>query len=313
MRVALIVPCFNEALAIGVVLEEFAAVMPELELHVFDNNSSDGTAEVAMRYGAQVHSVRRQGKGNVVRRMFADVDADIYVMVDGDATYDASSLREHIDLMIAEDLDMVLGRRTDLGGGVQYRAGHRIGNRIITWVAMKIFAGAFEDMLSGYRIFSRRFVKSFGASSHGFETETELTVHALELRMACTEVPVGYRSRLEGSVSKLSTYRDGWRILRTIAWLISSEKPLAAFGAVGVTAMLMSFGMAVPLFLSYLNTGLVPRMPTAILAVGFMLFGVISLVCGVLLDHVTFSRREVKYLQYLRTPGLRSSMELRDC
>ncbi|MFV0678692.1 glycosyltransferase family 2 protein [Ottowia sp.] len=303
-RIALVVPCYNEAVAIGTVLDEYKAAWPEMALHVFDNNSTDGTADVARAHGAQVTQVQFQGKGNVVRRMLADVDADVYVMVDGDATYDASALREHVNLLITENLDMVLGQRIDdhAEADTNYRRGHRLGNRALTGTVMWIFGGSFADMLSGYRVFSRRFAKSFAAHAHGFETETELTVHALEQRMPCREVPVTYRSRPDGSVSKLSTYRDGWRILRTIVKLTSTERPLTFFGMIAALLALVSVGIAIPLFSTYFATGLVPRMPTAMLSTGLMLSAMLSMLCGVLLHQVTLARREAKHLAYLQVP-----------
>lgn len=305
IRVALVVPCYNEALTIGPVIDEFKQVWPSMELYVFDNNSSDGTAEVARAHGAQVTQVRHQGKGNVVRRMFADVEADIYVMVDGDATYDASGLPEHIRLMLGERLDMVLGQRQDaaMEAATNYRLGHRVGNRALTGVVMWLFGGAFNDMLSGYRLFSRRFAKSYAAHAHGFETETELTVHALELRMPCRELPVIYRSRPEGSFSKLSTYRDGWRIARTIIKLLATERPLAFFSVIGALLALISLLITVPVFITYGHTGLVPRIPTTVLAVGLMLSALLSFASGILMQQITLARREAKHLAYLRVPA----------
>ena len=303
ISIAVVIPCYNEALAIGLVLDEFKQALPEGVLYVFDNNSSDGTAETARKHGADVIHVARRGKGNVIRRMFADVDADVYVMVDGDATYDVSAIRQHIDLLIAKRLDMVVGCRQDDGENPQtYRPGHRLGNRLLTGSVAQIFGGQFTDMLSGYRVFSRRYAKSFPASAHGFETETELTVHALELRMPFAEVDIVYRSRPEGSESKLSTFRDGWRILKTIAKLFISERPLAFFAGLAAVLALISVGIAVPLALTYLETGLVPRFPTAILSTGLMLCAMLSISCGAILHTVTVGRREVKQMAYLGIP-----------
>lgn len=303
-RVAVIIPCYNEALAIGQTLDEFKTALPGAALHVFDNNSSDGTAEVARAHGAQVTPVRLQGKGNVVRRMFADVDADVYVMVDGDATYDLSHVAEHIRLLCDENLDMILGsRQDDASDDATYRRGHRWGNRALTGAVVRIFGGVFTDMLSGYRVFSRRYAKSFPAQARGFETETELTVHALQMRMPWRELPIRYRARPEGSVSKLSTYRDGWRILRTIVSLFASEKPLAFFSLVGAALALLALVIAWPLFVTYFATGLVPRLPTAVLATGLMLSALLAWVCGILLHQVTLARKETKHLAYLQIPG----------
>lgn len=301
--IAVIVPCFNEALSIGQTLDELKAALPDAALHVFDNNSTDDTSAVARRHGATVTSVKLRGKGNVIRRMFADVQADVYVMVDGDATYDATHLQKHVDMLLQQRLDMVVGCRKDDGLNPQtYRPGHRWGNRLLTGSVSYIFGGGFTDMLSGYRVFSKRYVKSFPATSQGFETETELTVHALELRMPYAEVDILYRSRPEGSVSKLSTFRDGWRILKTILKLFISERPMAFFAILAGLLVLLSIGLTVPLALTYLDTGLVPRFPTALLATGLMLCAMLSLVCGAVLHTVTMGRQEIKRLIYLSIP-----------
>lgn len=302
-RVAVLIPCHNEAAAIADVLREFSQVLPEARLHVFDNASTDNTAAIATAAGAQVTHVGRRGKGEVVRRMFADIEADVYVMVDGDATYDPSHVREHIDQLLSQQLDMLVGhRQDDPRDAGTYRPGHRWGNRLLTHVVIRLFGGGFSDMLSGYRVFSRRYVKSFPAMARGFETETELTVHALELRMPHGEVPVVYRSRPEGSTSKLSTLRDGRRILHTIFTLFVSERPLRFFLSLALLLALISLGLSVPLWLTYVQTGLVPRLPTAVLATGIMLCAMLSLVCGAILHTVTIGRREAKHLAYLRTP-----------
>ena len=300
-KIAVIIPCLNEALAIGQTLDELRTALPQAHLYVFDNNSTDGTGAVAQIHGASVNNVKLRGKGNVIRRMFADVEADVYVMVDGDATYDPAQLQAHIDLLLAQRLDMVVGCRIDDGLNPQtYRPGHRWGNVALTRSVSSIFGGQFTDMLSGYRVFSRRYVKSFPAMSQGFEIETELNVHALELRMPCAEVDILYRSRPEGSVSKLSTFRDGWRILKTILKLFVSERPLAFFVILAGLLALVAVGITVPLAITYMHTGLVPRFPTALLATGLMLCAMLSLVCGAVLHTVTMGRREVKQLAYLR-------------
>jgi len=304
LRIAVVVPCYNEALAIGQVLDEFRAALPEAALYVFDNNSTDGTAEVAAARGATVFAVRLRGKGNVVRRMFADVEADIYIMTDGDATYDITYVRDHVALLVRDRLDMIVGCRQDDGANAQtYRPGHRWGNQLLTRSVGLIFGGQFTDMLSGYRVFSRRYVKSFSASSAGFETETELTVHALELRMRYSETPTLYKSRPEGSLSKLSTFRDGWRILKTILKLFISERPMEFFSILAALLATLAIGLAIPLGLTYLHTGLVPRFPTAFLATGIMLCAMLSLVCGAILHTVTMGRRESKWLAYLAIPA----------
>lgn len=304
-RVALIVPCFNEEAAIGNVIRDFQVAMPQLDIFVFDNRSLDRTGEIARSLGANVIFVPLRGKGNVVRRMFADVEADVYVMVDGDATYDAFSVGRMIDKLLDEHLDMVVGcRETEIAlADVAYRRGHQWGNRVLTQSVVGIFGGGFTDMLSGYRVFTRRYAKSFPALSHGFETETELTVHALELRMPFGEVTTPYRARPEGSESKLSTYRDGWRILKTIARLYVSERPLAFFGIcaafLAMAAVLLSF----PLFAEYLAHGLVPRLPTAVLSASMMVSALLSFTCGLILDNVTRGRHETKRLAYLAIPA----------
>ena len=303
-RIAVILPCHNEELTVRPVVDGFRQALPEAEIYIFNNLSTDRTAEIALEVGAHLRNVNLKGKGNVVRRMFADVEADIYVMVDGDATYCADDLPAHIQLMLKNRLDMVLGVRTneDDDSG-QYRRGHRAGNRILTSTAMLLFGGAFSDMLSGYRIFSRRYVKSFPARARGFETETELTIHALQLRMPCAEVPVLYRARPDGSHSKLSTYKDGLLILRTIIRLVTTERPLLIFGGLAVILSIISLVIGVPVVAEFMRTGLVLRLPTALLATGLMLASLLSGLCGVLLDHVTIARADAKHLRYLSIPG----------
>lgn len=301
-RIAAMIPCYNEALTIRQVIDEFRNCLPEAHIYVFDNNSSDNTAAIAKDCGVQVIPVRLQGKGNVVRRMFADIDADVYVMVDGDATYDLRDVRSHVQQLLHQRMDMLVGCRRDDGNDTQtYRPGHRIGNRLLTSAVSWIFGQGFTDMLSGYRVLSRRYAKSFPAMASGFETETELTVHALELRMPYAEADIHYRARPEGSHSKLSTLRDGWRILKTIFKLFSSERPMAFFGLLSMALALLSVGLALPLVLTYLETGLVPRLPTGVAATGTMLCAALSLVSGIVLHTVTLGRRETKQLAYLGT------------
>ena len=304
-RIALVVPCYNESMCIESVIEGFRAALPELEIFIFDNNSVDDTKNIALSAGAKVISVPLRGKGNVVRRIFADVDADLYVMVDGDATYDASVVQQLVDKLLDEHLDMVVGCREVPPhlSGAAYRRGHQWGNRILTQSVVRIFGGSFTDMLSGYRVFSRRYAKSFPALSHGFETETELTVHALELRMPFGEIVTKYGARPEGSVSKLSTYRDGWRILKTIVRLYISERPFAFFGLLGAILVGASVLMAIPVISEYLRSGLVPRLPTALLSASTMLSAMLSTVCGLILDNVVRGRQETKRLAYLSIPA----------
>ena len=304
-RIAVLVPCYNEEVAITKVIEDFRQALPGAVIHVYDNNSSDRTSEVAREAGAIVGREVRQGKGNVVRRMFADVDADIYLLVDGDATYDAPSAPAMVEKLIAENLDMVVGTRVDREAAA-YRRGHRSGNAIFTWFVASMFGSSFTDILSGYRVFSRRFVKSFPALSGGFEIETELTIHALELGMPVDEVETPYFSRPEGSASKLNTWRDGMRISWMIQRLYRTERPLQFFGLVALAFAATSVALAVPIIEYYLLTGLVPRFPTAILATGLMLAAFLALTSGLVLDTVTRGRREMKRLAYLahRAPSL---------
>ena len=301
-RVAVLVPCYNEATTIAAIVRDFRAALPTARIYVFDNNSTDDTVRIAQAAGAIVRHVPAQGKGSVVRRMFADVEADAYIMVDGDDTYDASAAPRMIARLLQEGLDMVVGNRVTHEEAA-YRFGHRFGNRLLTGCVSALFGRTFSDILSGYRVFSRRYVKSFAAHSTGFEIETELTVHALELRMPVVEVETVYKSRPEGSFSKLSTYRDGARILLTILRLFKSEKPLVFYSLGFATCVLLSFGLAVPLVLTFLETGLVPRLPTAVLCTALMLFGIVLLTCGIILDAVTKGRVEQKRFAYLAVPA----------
>lgn len=298
MRIAVLVPCFNEEAAIATVIADFRKALPAADIFVYDNNSSDRTVTVAREAGAVVRSERRQGKGHVVRRMFADVDADVYVLVDGDATYDAASAPRMIEALVSEHLDMVVGLRVDQAVAA-WRPGHRTGNRVLTGFLSSVFGQAFKDILSGYRVFSRRFVKSFPVLSDGFEIETELTVHALELAMPVAEIDTPYYARPEGSVSKLNTYSDGFRILGTILKLYRSEKPLRFFTAIGVFLTLVSVGLAIPIIITYLEEGIVPRLPTAVLSMGLMILAMLAVSSGLVLDTVTRGRREMKLLAYL--------------
>ncbi|THD65193.1 MAG: glycosyltransferase [Bradyrhizobium sp.] len=298
LRVVVLVPCFNEEAAVATVVADFRKNLPSAEIFVYDNNSSDRTVAVAREAGAQVRSERRQGKGHVVRRMFADIDADIYVLVDGDATYDAASAPRMIDALLSDHLDMVVGLRVDQAEAA-YRPGHRTGNRMLTGFLSAVFGQAFKDILSGYRVFSRRFVKSFPVLSDGFEIETELSVHALELALPVAEIETPYYARPEGSFSKLNTWRDGFRILGTILKLYRSEKPLRFFTAIGAFLTLIAVGLAIPVIVTYLETGLVPRLPTAVLSMGLMILAVLSVSSGLVLDTVTRGRREMKLLAYL--------------
>jgi glycosyltransferase involved in cell wall biosynthesis len=306
-RVAVLVPCFNEEAAVATVVADFQNALPSAEIYVYDNNSSDRTKAVAREAGAQVRSERRQGKGHVVRRMFADIDADIYVLVDGDATYDALSAPRMIDTLLTDHLDMVVGFRVDQAEAA-YRPGHRTGNWMLTSFLSSVFRQEFKDILSGYRVFSRRFVKSFPVLSDGFEIETELSVHALELALPVAEIETPYYARPEGSFSKLNTWRDGFRILNTILKLYRSEKPLRFFTAIGFFLTLVSIGLAIPVIATYFEEGLVPRLPTAVLSMGLMILAVLSVSSGLVLDTVTRGRREMKLLAYLAQPAMKNCL-----
>ena len=300
-RIAILVPCYNEAATIGAIIGDFGRCLPQAPVYVFDNNSTDATVAIARAAGAVVRQVPQQGKGNVIRRMFADIEADVYIMVDGDDTYDAGAAPALAARLLRDGLDMVVGVRVSAEQQA-YRFGHRFGNVLLTSCVALLFGRSFTDMLSGYRVFSRRYVKSYAAHSSGFETETELTVHALALRMPVAEVSTTYRARPEGSVSKLNTWRDGMRILRMIAALFKQERPLAFFSIGFAACLLAALGLALPLVGTYLATGLVPRLPTAVLCVGLVLFGVILLSCGMVLDTVTRGRIEQKRFAYLAVP-----------
>ena len=297
-RVAVLVPCYNEEAAITQVVEQFRKALPAAVIYVYDNNSKDGTAAAARTAGAIVGVETRQGKGHVVCRMFADIEADIYVLVDGDATYDAPSASTMIEKLVGENLDMVVAARVDQEQDA-YRLGHRSGNRLLTWFVAEVFGSAFSDILSGYRIFSRRFVKSFPALSSGFEIETELTIHALELGMPTGEVKTPYYARAAGSASKLNTWRDGLRILWTILQLYRGERPLRFFGVIAVMLAALAIVLAAPVVVTFLEQGVVPRLPTAILSTGLMLLACLALTSGLVLDTVTRGRRELKRLAYL--------------
>jgi len=304
LEVAILVPCYNEERAIAKVVADFRAALPEAAIYVYDNNSTDGTVEAARRTGAVVRRETYQGKGHVVRRMFNDVEADVYVLVDGDATYDAPSAPAMVGKLIEERLDMVVATRIDREEAA-YRPGHRAGNWLLTGFVTHMFGRAFTDILSGYRVFSRRFVKSFPILSGGFEIETELTVHALELELPVGEIATPYYSRPSGSASKLSTWSDGFRILWTVFKLYRAARPLSLFGAFGLALAIVSIGLAIPIVITYVQEGVVPRLPTAVLSTGLMLLAFLSIACGLILDTVTRGRRELKLIAYLalRAPG----------
>lgn len=301
-RVAVLIPCYNEEHSVASVVGDFAAALPTATIYVYDNNSTDNTRERAAAAGAIVRLETFQGKGNVVRRMFADIEAEVYVLVDGDGTYDAKSATVMVQQLLENSLDMVNAVRVPVTDKA-FRRGHAFGNKMLTGTVALIFGDKFKDMLSGYRVLSRRFVKSFPALAQGFETETELTVHALELRLPILELPTPYRDRPAGSESKLHTFRDGFRILRTIAFLVKEERPLQFFGTAAALLLLLAAALGAPIITEYLQTGLVPRFPTAILATGIVILAFLSFVAGLILDTVTLTRREMKRLHYLGLQG----------
>ena len=301
LEIAVLVPCYNEAASIAHVVADFAAGIPGATVYVYDNNSSDLTAEVAETAGAVVRHESMQGKGNVVRRMFADVDADVYILVDGDNTYEAAAAPEMVRLLVNNQLDMVTATRVTEQDAA-YRRGHRTGNVMLTGIVRWIFGNRITDMLSGYRVFSRRFVKSFPALASGFETETEFTIHALELRMPIGEIATRYRERPAGSASKLRTYSDGARILFTILKLVKEERPLQFFGIAGAALLVVGVALGLPVVFEYFHTGLVPRLPTAVLATGLILLSFLSAAAGLILDSVARGRKEFKRLIYLGYP-----------
>lgn len=305
LDIAVLIPCYNEAVAIGGVVRAFRAALPAARIFVYDNNSKDETVRMAAEAGATVRREPWQGKGNVVRRMFSDIEADLYVLVDGDGTYDAPSAPRLIAALLDQQLDMVVGARVEQAVAA-YRPGHRFGNAMLTGLVSKIFGRTIRDMLSGYRVFTRRFVKSFPAMSSGFEIETELSVHALELRMKIAELDTPYGERPEGSFSKLSTYRDGWRILKLVSHLVKEERPADFFGAGFLALLVLSLALGLPVVVEFAQTGLVPRFPTAILSTGIMLLAFLMLTCGIILETVTTARREMKRLAYLQIPWVKA-------
>ena len=301
-RIAVLLPCYNEEAAIGATVEGFRQALPGATIYVYDNNSRDRTREIAAAAGAVVRTETQQGKGCVVRRMFADIEADVYLMADGDLTYDPAYAQQMVDLLVSEQFDMVVGTRKH-DATEAYRGGHVLGNRLFTRLLAGLFGRSFTDIFSGYRAFSRRFVKSFPVLSQGFEIETEMSVHALELRMPVGELETRYLARPEGSHSKLSTFRDGWRILKAIVTLYRTERPVLFFGGIALLLLIAAVILAVPLVFTYLETGLVPRFPTAILVTGMTIVAVLSFFAGLILDTVTRGRREMRRLAYLALPA----------
>jgi glycosyltransferase involved in cell wall biosynthesis len=298
LAIAVLVPCYNEEAAIDKVVRDFQRALPTATVYVYDNNSTDKTVEVARAAGAVVRHETRKGKGNVVRRMFQDIEADVYVMVDGDDTYDAARAPELVDKLVADNLDMVVGRRIETHQAA-YRAGHRLGNKVLTGLVARLFGAQIVDMLSGYRVFSRRFAKSFPSSSREFEIETELTVHAMQMRMALAEIDTNYKERPPGSTSKLRTFRDGWRILLTITNLMRNERPLLFFALFASIFGVVALALGIPVVIDYFNTGKVLKFPTAILCTGLVVIAVMCVATGLILDLVAHVRREAKLLAYL--------------
>jgi len=299
--VAVLIPCYHEETAITKVVKDFQVALPDATIYVYDNNSRDRTVELARAAGARVYSETLQGKGHVVRRMFSDIEADIYVLIDGDDTYEAASAPAMVRKLLEERLDMLNGTRvTEIVAA--YRRGHQLGNTVLSGLVRRIFGSRIKDMLSGYRVFSRRFVKSFPALSSGFEIETELTIHALELSMPLGEIDTPYKDRPAGSASKLRTYSDGLRILRTIVLLVKDERPLIFFATAGCVLFILGFVLSIPIFIEFHRTHLVPRFPTAILSLGLVLMSFLSLVCGLVLDSVARGRKEIKRMAYLSIP-----------
>ncbi|MBF0340846.1 MAG: glycosyltransferase [Magnetococcales bacterium] len=300
--IAVLLPCHNEEQAIGQVVRAFQTALPQARIFVYDNNSTDQTAQMAREAGAEVRHEPRQGKGHVVRRMFADIEADIYVMADGDGTYEAMSAPDMIVRLLAGQLDMVVGSRRDTGAGEEYRPGHRFGNRLLSKAVALLFGHGFSDMLSGYRVFSRRFVKTFPAHSQGFEIETELTVHALHLNLPCQEHATRYFARAQGSTSKLNTYQDGLRIMLMILLLAKEARPFAFFGLIALALTLTAILLAIPIFITFFETGLVPRIPTAVLCLGMVIMASISLTSGIILHSISRTRTEMHRHHYLNQP-----------
>ena len=298
MEIAVLIPCFNEELSINQVVLDFKRFLPQAKIYVYDNNSTDQTAEIARLAGAIVRTEEKQGKGHVVYRMFGDIEADFYIMVDGDGTYDISVAPLMIDVLINERCDMVNGKRIE-SNKENYRSGHRLGNLLLTGVVSTIFAHRFSDMLSGYKAFSKKFIKSFPGFSKGFEIETQLTVHALEMNLPVREIKTKYTNRVTGSVSKLNTYKDGIKILYAIFLLVIREKPFAFFGGISLGLLLIMFGLFVPIYRTYLITGLVPKLPTLILIGVLGIASLISLVTGLVTEGLTIARKEFKRLIYL--------------
>lgn len=302
LKIAVIIPCHNEELTVANTIRAFQEHLPQANVVVCDNASSDNTADASRAAGAKVIYEGKRGKGEAIRRLFADVDADIYVMTDGDATYDAAAAPDMIRTILSNNLDMVVGNRRPVQGDSQYRPGHSIGNRLFSKIVQLFFDSPFDDLLSGYRVMSRRFVKTFPAESKRFEIETELTIHVLEQRMPAGQQLTDYFPRPDGSVSKLSTYKDGFRILVTIFQLLRDVKPLQFFGSIALLTATIAIMLTPPIVITFLETRTVPRLPTALIIVSMFILSFVFLTCGIILDRISANRRNFHRLTYLRYP-----------
>ncbi|MBX3487233.1 MAG: glycosyltransferase [Candidatus Paracaedibacteraceae bacterium] len=297
MKLAVLIPCYNEEAAIPSVVKEFQKTLPDAEIYVYDNNSTDKTTEAATKAGAIVRFEPLQGKGNVVRRMFSDIEADIYLMIDGDGSYDIPSAPKMINLLKENNLDMVVGTRDDSKG--VHRAGHAFGNKIFNLILKLCFGGKFSDIFSGYRVFSKRFVKSFPALTRGFDIESEISIHSLELNLPCAEIPTPFHERFEGTHSKLSTVKDGFKILWRILSLLKEVRPFYLFGMISLFFAIVGTGLFIPILSQYLESGLVPKMPTLIVVTGIFVIAALNLFTGIILGSISSTKREIKKLFYL--------------
>lgn len=293
-KVAVLIPCYNEAVTIGKVVDDFKRVLPDADIYVYDNNSKDNTAAIAEDHGAIVRTEPRQGKGNVVRQMFREIDADYYIMVDGDDTYPAEAAPRLLEPLMNDTADMTVGDRLSNGtyGEENDRAFHGFGNNLVRWLIKVIYGYAFDDVMTGYRAFNRIFVKTMPVLSEGFQIETELSIHAVDKRFRTTDVPIDYRDRPEGSYSKLSTFGDGAKVLRAIASLFKDHKPMAFFGWLALILIVLGLIAGIPVIAEYFQTGLVPRFPTAILAIALVICGALSFTAGIILDTVAKTGRK---------------------
>ena len=299
LKTAVLIPCMNEEATVAKVVAEISDALPEAQVYVYDNASTDRTFELAQQAGAEVLTEPIPGKGNVVRRMFADIEADVYLIIDGDATYDPTEATVMVKQLVEDDLDMVVGVRSSVSES-QIRTGHTLGNRLFNRLYKSLFGSEFSDILSGYRVFSKRFVKTFPAVSSGFEIETEMSVHASQLGLPVSEIPVNYMSRPEGSQSKLRTIKDGYRIFKAMIALLKENRPLLMFGWLSTLSLIAAGSLGVPLLVTFVQTGLVPKLPTAVLATGLTLLALLFTATGLILHSIAKGRIEIKRLAYLR-------------